>query len=77
MASRTTNSGEAMAEQPAAQVALKLGTNKGGKLAAGIALLRFDQEGGLPFADDAVEHSLFRLTTLVAYPRGHNADDQA
>ena len=46
MASRTTNSGEAMAEQPAAQVALKLGANKGGQLAAGIALLRFDEEGG-------------------------------
>ena len=69
MASRTTNSGEAMAEQPAAQVALKLGANKGGKLAAGIALLRFDEEGRQIFADDAMEQSLFGLATLVADPR--------
>ena len=69
MASRTTNSGEAMAEQPAAQVALKLGANKGGQLAAGIALLRFDEEGGQIFADDAMEQSLFGLAMLVADPR--------
>ena len=64
-----------MAEESAAQVALKLGANETGKLASGIPILGFDEKGGQVFADDAVEQSLFRLTTLVADPRrGRTAD---
>ena len=58
-----------MAEQPAAQVALKLGANEARQFTAGIALLRFGEEGSQIFADDAMEQSLFGLATLVADPR--------
>ena len=75
MASRTANTGEAVAEESASQVALKLSTDETRKLAAGIPILGFDEKGRQVFADDAVEQSLFRLTTLVATPRrGRTAD---
>jgi hypothetical protein len=72
---RTANAGKAAAEQPAAQVALKLGANAGRKFAAGITLLCFDEEGSQVFPNNAVEQSLFRLTMLVAPPnRGRTTD---
>ncbi len=55
----TADAGEAVAKETAAQVALKLGANEAGKLAAGIALLRFEKKGGQVFAHNAVEQSLF------------------
>ncbi len=55
MAHRTANAGKAVAAQPAAQVALKLGANEGRKFAAGITLLRFDEEGSQVFPNNAAE----------------------
>jgi len=75
VASRTADAGEAVAEESAAQVALKLGANEARQFTAGIPILGFDEKGRQVFADDAVEQSLFRLTTLVATPRrGRTAD---
>jgi hypothetical protein len=75
VASRTADAGEAVAEESAAQVALKLGANEARQFTAGIALLRFDEEGGQIFADDAVKQRFFGLATLVADPRrGRTAD---
>ncbi len=68
MASRTADAGGAVAEESATQLALKLGANEAGKLAAGIPILGFDEKGSQVFADSAVEQSLFRLTMLVADP---------
>jgi hypothetical protein len=58
-----------MAEESAAQVALKLGANEARQFTAGIALLRFVEEGSQIFADDAVKQRFFGLATLVADPR--------
>ncbi len=69
MASRTEDAGKAVAKESAAQVALKLGADESGMLAAAIPILGFDEKGGQVFADDAVEQSLFGLPTLVANPR--------
>ena len=75
VASRTADAGETVAEESAAQVALKLGANEARQFTAGIPILGFDEKGRQVFADDAVEQSLFRLTTLVATPRrGRTAD---
>ena len=69
VASSAADAGEAVAEESAAQVALKLGANEARQFTAGIPILGFDEKGRQVFADDAVEQSLFGLATLVADPR--------
>ena len=69
VASSAADAGEAVAEEFAAQVALKFGANEARQFTAGIALLRFGEEGSQIFADDAMEQSLFGLATPVADPR--------
>jgi hypothetical protein len=64
-----------VAEESAAQVALKLGANEARKLVAGIPILGFDEKGSQVFADNAVKQSLFRLVTLVANPSKDGAAD--
>ena len=77
VASRTADAGKAVAKESATQVALKLGADEAGKLAAGIPILGFDEKGSQVFAHDAVEQTLFGLPTLVADPRrGRTADSQ-
>ena len=71
----TAHTRKAVAEESAAQVALKLVANEGRKLAAGIALLRFDEEGRQVFANNAVEQGLFWLAMLVSPPSGGTMTD--
>jgi len=64
-------------KESSSQVALKLGADESGKLAAGIPILGFDEKGCQVFADNAVEQSFFGLATLVADPsRDRTADSQ-
>ena len=72
-ASRTANAGEAVAENAAAQISLKLGADEGGDVAAGIALGRVGQKRGEVCAHDAVQQRLFRLSTLIAEGRSGRA----
>ena len=75
MASRTADAGEAVAEESAAQVALKLGANEARQFTAGIPILGFNEKGRQVFADDAVEQSLFRAHDAGSDPRrGRTAD---
>ena len=75
MANGTADADEAVAEESAAQVALRLGANEARKLAAGIPILGFDEKGSQVFADNAVKQRLFRLVTLVANPSRDGAAD--
>jgi len=72
-ASRTANAGEAVAENAAAQISLKLGADVGGDVAAGIALGRVGQRRSEVFPDNAVEQCLFRFSMLVAEGRSGRA----
>jgi len=45
VASRTADAGETVAEESAAQVALKLGANEARQFTAGIPILGFDEKG--------------------------------
>ena len=75
MASPAADACEAVAEESASQVALKLGANEARQFTAGITLCGFNKQRCQVFADDAVAQSLFRRTTLVATPSRDRATD--